>query len=114
MVSANVTLRQAHGVLQKAMGWPAGGEYVFRQDGREFGPPGNPEVYVEDDSMCSLRYCLCLPGQTLEYAYGPWTHTIVLETIEHAGGRFPWKVMGGAGACPSAPIQGLASPAHRH
>ena len=105
LVSANVTLRQAHGVLQKAMGWDGTLEYVYRQDGREFGPPANPAVYVEDDSMFSLRYCLCLKGHTLEYAYGPWRHTILLEEVDYASGRFPWRLEEGEGECPVGPTR---------
>ena len=102
LVSANVTLRQAHGVICKAMGWDGFHGYGFQQDGRLFGrPPESEEYYVEDDSMFSLRYCLCLPGQTLEYAYGSWKHLIVLESVVWEQGPFPWRVIEGVGACPS-------------
>lgn len=37
-ISANVTLRQAHGVIQKAMGWNELYRYVFEQDGNNVRP----------------------------------------------------------------------------
>ena len=102
LVSANVTLRQAHGVICKAMGWHGFHGYGFQQDGRLFGrPPESEEYYVEDDSEFSLRYCLYEPGETLEYAFGSWKHLITLEAIEWAQGPFPWRVIEGVGACPS-------------
>src|SRR4051812_44301310 len=97
-VSANVTLRQAHGVLQKALAREGERPYRFCQDGREFGR-SHAGVYLEDYSMYSLRHCLCALGEMLEYHDGPWRYSIVLETIERATGPFPWRVLDGAGIC---------------
>lgn len=101
-MSANATLRQAHGVLQKSMGRDGKHEYRFCQDGREFGRRRDEWVYLEDDSRFSLRYCLCMPGHTLDYWDGPWRYTITLETIHQVHGRFPWRLVDGVGDCPDA------------
>ena len=78
LVSANLTLRQASGVLRQAMGWSGTLPYCYRLDGREFGRYGSESEYLEDDTMFTLRSCLCAPGDTLEYAYGRWRHTVEL------------------------------------
>lgn len=98
LISANVTLRQAHGVIAKAMGWDASDWYCFRQDGREFGqlPPGG-EFYVEDDARCSLRHCLCVRGDLLEYRYRSWRGSLLLEAISPAQGKSPARRLAGAG-----------------
>jgi hypothetical protein len=102
VVSANLTMRQAQGVLQKAMGWRTCGDYRFRLDGREFGRRRETSEYLEDDSMFSLRSCLCLPGDAMEYVHDGFNHAVLLETITHSTGRVPWRVVGGEGACPTA------------
>jgi pRiA4b ORF-3-like protein len=109
LVSANVTLRQAHGVLQKALGRDGKSPYCFAQDGREFGKCCDEGVYLEDDSMYSLRYCLCLVGHTLEYRDGPWKYSMELEAIQQAQGRMPWRVVDGAGVCPGAQNEAVSS-----
>lgn len=48
LVSASLTLRQAHGVLQKAMGWHGAMDYCYRLDGREFGRRQDESLYFED------------------------------------------------------------------
>jgi hypothetical protein len=114
LVSANVTLRQAHHVLQKAMGGEGSQPYCFAQDGREFGNRQDEHVFLEDDSMFSLRYCLCLVGHTLEYRDGPWEYSIELEAIQHAEGRFPWQLVGGVGVCPAPPGEAAVPRAARN
>lgn len=99
LVPANLSLRQAHGVLREALGWEGVGGYCFQQDGRVFANPALHSDYVEDDSAFRLRYCLCLPGQTLEYDWGAWKHTIVLEAVE-PGETASWRLVEGGGACP--------------
>ena len=105
LVSANVTLRQAHGVLQKALGTNGAEDYRFHQDGREFGRFRSESVYLEDDSMFSLRYSLCQAGDMLGYSDGPWKYSIVLEAIVLVEGRSPWKLLDGAGTCPSSELR---------
>jgi hypothetical protein len=113
-ISANVTLQQAHGVIQKAMAWRGIHRYCFSQDGREFGQlPPDGAFYVEDDSSFSLRYCLCLPGHELMYAYGPWRLSIVMESMEKAEGRHPWRLVDGAGDSPPDALDGAARVADR-
>jgi hypothetical protein len=105
LVSANLTLRQAHGVLQKALGTNSADDYRFHQDGREFGRFRSESVYLEDDSMFSLRYSLCQTGDTLGYSDGPWKYSIVLESIVQVEGRLPWRLLDGAGTCPPAELR---------
>ena len=100
LVSSNVTLRQLRGVLQKAMGWRDCIDYRFRQDGREFGRYCETGEYFEDDTMFSLSYFLCVPGNAMEYVHDGFSHCIVLEAITEASGRLPWRVLDGQGVCP--------------
>lgn len=97
LVSANLSLRKAHGVLREALGWEGIGSYCFQQDGRVFGNPALHSDYVEDDAAFGLRYCLCLPGQSLEYVWGRWRHTIVLEDIG-PGEAKSWRLVAGEGS----------------
>ena len=100
LVPAHLSLRKAHGVLREALGWEGDASYCFRQDGREFGNQALHSEYVEDDAAFSLRHCLCLPGHTLEYAWGPWKHSIVLEEVL-PGGAGPWRLVAGEGTTPA-------------
>lgn len=109
LVSSNVTMRQAQGVLQKAMGWRDCIDYRFRLDGREFGPYCQTGEYFEDDTMFSLRYCLCEPGDAMEYVHDGFIHCIVLEAITEASGRLPWHVLEGEGACPDGWVSSSAA-----
>jgi hypothetical protein len=104
VVPALMTLRQAHTVLHDVMGWQENGSYRFQQDGREFGNQALHVDYVEDDSSYRLNHCLCLPGHSVEYVFGAWKHTIVLEAIA-PGVAKPWRLLAGEGACP--PARGL-------
>jgi hypothetical protein len=104
VVSCNLTMRQAQGVIQKAMGWRACSDYRFRLDGREFGQDPETSEYFEDDTMFSLRYCLCVPGDAMEYLHDGLNHAILLEAITEARGRLPWCVVAGEGACPTTLI----------
>jgi hypothetical protein len=108
LVPAHFTLRKAHGVLVEAMGWEGGGPYHFFQDGRLFANPALHSDYVEDDAQFRLRYCLCLPGQSVGYAFGPWKHLIVLEAVTPAEAP-GWRLVAGEGTCPPAAARSALS-----
>jgi hypothetical protein len=104
VIPGHLTLRQTQAVLHNVMGWKEGGSYRFCQDGREFGNPALHADYLEDDSSYRLSHCLCLPGHDVQYVFGAWKHSIVLESIEIRKSG-PWRLLAGEGHCP--PARGL-------
>lgn len=69
------------------MGWTFSRNYVFAQDGREFGRPGHSgDLYVEDDSRFRLHNMLPAVEDAMSYRHYRgclWMHTIQLEEIVH-------------------------------
>ena len=97
-VGAQTRLRKVHAILREALGAKGEERYCFLQDGRVFGNPALNTDYVENDATFSLRYCLCLPGHTVDYVLGRTKYTVELESIEVSVARE-------AAARPSRPLR---------
>jgi hypothetical protein len=103
LVSAGVTLRDLHEVIQQAMGWDDYHMHVFSTGRQEYGSP-DPELGHASDGKVRLSQVLTGPGDRLRYTYDfgdDWEHDIVVEETRAAvpGETYPWCVAG-KGACP--------------
>jgi hypothetical protein len=78
LVPADVTLRDLHDVIQRAMGWENYHMHVFSAGRQEYGSP-DPEPGHADDGKVRLPRVLTDPGDRLRYTYdfgGSTTSTV--------------------------------------
>jgi len=124
-VRSDLTLRQLHETIQRAMGWEDCHLHVFSNGWQEYGAPDR-ELGHSDDRKVRLPRVLTRPGERLSYTYDfgdDWEHDIVLEEVRRAvpGEAYP-RCLAGKGACPPEDCGGpwgyadlketLADPAH--
>jgi hypothetical protein len=125
LVSAHVTLRDLHEVIQQAMGWDDYHMHVFSTGWQEYGSP-DPELGHASDKKIRLSQVLAGPGDRLRYTYDfgdDWEHDIVVEETRTPvpGETYP-SCAAGKGACPPEDCGGawgyaglkeiLADPSH--
>ena len=124
-IRSDITLRQLHETIQRAMGWYECHLHVFSTGWEEYGAPDR-ELGHADDRKVRLSRVLTEPGERLSYTYDfgdDWEHDIVLEEVQRVvpGEVYP-RCVAGKGACPPEDCGGawgyadlketLADPAH--
>lgn len=103
VVSASLTLRQLHAVLQTAMGWEDYHLHLFDVDGVLYGDveeiEGQP---LGDEETFTLMQAADVVSEFMyEYDFGDsWHHDIVIEQTMPSVGTGTPHLIGGAGACP--------------
>jgi len=112
LVSADITLRRLHGVLQTVMGWSGFHLYQYRVGSVFYGRP-HPDYGFEmqSDARTKLSDVLTGEGEKIIYDYDfgdSWEHTLLLEASQPAerGVRYP-LLLDGARRCPPEDCGGI-------
>lgn len=114
IVSATLTLRELHAVLQGAMGWQDHHLHMFEIDGKRFEVPENdrlgPEDGYADERKQTLRTVLS-KGMQFSYVYDfgdDWRHLVTVEdTAVPASMRLLPRCIAGERACPPEDCGGV-------
>jgi len=112
LVPASISLKQLHGVLQKAMGWTNSHLHQFEVRDRTYGIP-DPEFGENtlDEARARLDQVLTREKDTIiyEYDFGDgWIHKVALEKIaKPVEGVVVPSCIAGARACPPEDCGGV-------
>jgi hypothetical protein len=110
LVGADITLRDLHDVVQRAMGWEDDHLHVFSTGHQDYGSQAAGAGFASD-KKAQLSKVLTHPKQSLRYTYDfgdDWEHDIVLEEIQTSapGQTYP-TCLAGRGACPPEDCGGV-------
>jgi hypothetical protein len=110
LVSASITLRELHEIIQQVMGWGNCHLHVFSTNGQEYGSP-DPDLGHASDQRVRLEEVFTGDTDRVRYTYDfgdDWEHDIVAEQMltSEPGQAYP-RCVAGKGACPPEDCGGV-------